>query len=772
MIKKINKIKNLGLVFTDYSWNPKLPYFKNCNLIYGWTGVGKTTLSNLFNIIESGNKKDTSNIEYELEDENGRKYKQTESFNKKIRVFNQDYIENNLKIKEGKAKAITLILGKIKKKISEQIESDTRELEFKNNESKIINDRLEQKNKEKNKRFTEIAKTIYAAITGAAIRNYRKDNAESDFSKLKTKELLSPKDLDKFSIVVKQNQKSFIDSIKQIEVEIEPNREVELSKCIKEIIDEAEILLSKTVESQIIDRIKDNQEISNWVETGISIHNKYKSINCEFCGQSLLKERLEKLSKHFNEADKKIKEDIDRLIIELSTVYDIISKINFPDKANFYGELQKNYTNDYKKFLQEKENLLKSIEESKKEIASKKAKTTEIVKLSKKINVSTFISLFNCIESHIARHNKITTDFENEKESVIIKLKNHYLSTIFDNIKNIEQEIKDDEIALNILKNGDPKKKDDFGISDLSKIIINNQVKISSDGKACDEINKGLAIFLGRDELHFEPHKIKVLNNTGQEEEIGDGYILKRNNKIINKLSEGEKTAIAFVYFTVYLKEKNFDLKNGIVVIDDPVSSLDSNSLFQAFAFLKNSVKEAKQIFVFTHNFEFLKLLLNWRKNVEHGKTTSYFMIKNYYNDILKRRCAYLDKMDKELRDYESEYHYLFKILKEFKSDGTIAQSYPIPNIARKVLDTFLLFRVPSGCTIYKKLERIKEDTNFNENKLTAIYKFVNDQSHITGSGFNPSLVPETQKNVAYLLDMIKTASPQHYKILEKSINS
>ena len=143
-------------------------------------------------------------------------------------------------------------------------------------------------------------------------------------------------------------------------------------------------------------------------------------------------------------------------------------------------------------------------------------------------------------------------------------------------------------------------------------------------------------------------------------------------------------------------------------------------------------------------------------------------MIKNCYKDNC--RCAFLDKMDKELCDYESEYHYLFKILNEFQSDGTIAQAYPIPNIARKVLDTFLLFRVPCGGSNYSKLKKIGETTKFDNNKITAIYKFTNDQSHITGSGFNPALVPETQKNVEYLLEMIKAVFPEHYKILQESI--
>jgi wobble nucleotide-excising tRNase len=143
-------------------------------------------------------------------------------------------------------------------------------------------------------------------------------------------------------------------------------------------------------------------------------------------------------------------------------------------------------------------------------------------------------------------------------------------------------------------------------------------------------------------------------------------------------------------------------------------------------------------------------------------------MIKNRYDD--NHRCAYIDIMDKELREYESEYHYLYKLLKLFESDGTIAQSYPIPNIARKVLETFLMFRVPNSDSIYDKLETIRTTTTFDPVKLTAIYKFTNDQSHITGSGFDPALVPETQKNVQYILNMVAEIFPEHAKILEDSI--
>lgn len=133
-------------------------------------------------------------------------------------------------------------------------------------------------------------------------------------------------------------------------------------------------------------------------------------------------------------------------------------------------------------------------------------------------------------------------------------------------------------------------------------------------------------------------------------------------------------------------------------------------------------------------------------------------------------RSASIDVLDKLLREHESEYHYLSKLLHTFESDGTIESVYNVPNITRKVLDTFLMFRVPSCESNFLKMEALKP--SFDENKLTAIYKFANHELHITGKGFDPSLVAETPKNVKYLMEMIDAVFPEHYKILVTSISS
>lgn len=211
------------------------------------------------------------------------------------------------------------------------------------------------------------------------------------------------------------------------------------------------------------------------------------------------------------------------------------------------------------------------------------------------------------------------------------------------------------------------------------------------------------------------------------------------------------------------LKDQDFDLAEEVVVIDDPISSLDASALYQAFSFLKNSTQGAKQLFVLTHNFEFLRLLINWVRNVPAPKADKTFPMV-LCTEASDGRSARLAPLDRLLIEHATEYHYLFKVLYTFKSDGTILGCYHVPSVARKVLETFLDFHVPSSKSLYMKLE----EADFEPHKKTTIYKFANDLSHHTGKGFDPALVAEAQKNTTYLLEMIEAVAPLHYTGLKK----
>jgi len=95
MIKKISKIKDFG-VFKDFKGNA-LPEFKKFNLVYGWNYSGKTTLSRVFRCLEKSELHcDYPNATFELESEAVR-YDNNFTLKPNTRVFNSDFIKENLK---------------------------------------------------------------------------------------------------------------------------------------------------------------------------------------------------------------------------------------------------------------------------------------------------------------------------------------------------------------------------------------------------------------------------------------------------------------------------------------------------------------------------------------------------------------------------------------------------------------------------------------------------------------------------------------------------
>ena len=68
MIKRINKIKNLG-VFSNYTRNSELKDFDEKNIIYGWNYSGKTTISRLISYLDKETviDDDYKNLEFEIE---------------------------------------------------------------------------------------------------------------------------------------------------------------------------------------------------------------------------------------------------------------------------------------------------------------------------------------------------------------------------------------------------------------------------------------------------------------------------------------------------------------------------------------------------------------------------------------------------------------------------------------------------------------------------------------------------------------------------------
>ena len=245
-------------------------------------------------------------------------------------------------------------------------------------------------------------------------------------------------------------------------------------------------------------------------------------------------------------------------------------------------------------------------------------------------------------------------------------------------------------------------------------------------------------------------------------------------------LSEGERTAIAVLYFLKRLDHKDFDLTQSVVVLDDPVSSLDAQALYLAFGYISRRTKHAGQLFVLTHNWQFFNLVKEWFGSIngdsaadDQAARAHFYMLE--CEQVGAHRSAHLKRLDPLLERYASEYHYWFSLVLDVakaKQARGLEAYYVIPNVARRLIETFLAFQFPgTGVEFSSTLGNLSEDGPM----ITRIQRFLNIESHgeaIGHSQNDPSLLAETPEIMRDVLGLIEQENPKHYKRMDRAVRS
>ena len=718
-------------VFDGYRWpsGNALNEFERFNVIYGANGSGKTTLSRLFRHLATGDCEPFPELKYSLNAETVT-LKETDANTVPIRVFNADYVRSNIGEIEGELNPI-FIIGKDKKDLQAELAANEKEYEERRIKLIELTGKIDSKEKARGKEFTDIAKLIGVATQGLTSRTYRKQQAESAYKGLAEFKVFSDDELKTLKLTAEQKK---LDGISKLNLGTFESEISSLTVTSSE-------LLAQTVEAIVIPRLRENPEISQWVESGVELHSS--GSQCEFCGNIVTEERLKALAAHFNDADKSLKEALQSLLIDYDALLGSLRNPSTPSKMEFFDEFQAEYTRHSTKLTEEIGKLEVSVKEAKRLVETKLASRTEAMKFEVLLDTKPVAEALRQTNEVIGKHNVKSKSFEEARTLASSQIEQHYLSTIQSDVEAHDSELDQLKADAKDIRDSN-EEKNQLSLDELDAEIKRKRGLIANTQQAAEDLTKKLEIFLGRKELRFDPE--------------GDGYRIYRKSVPAQGLSEGEKTAIAFVYFSVQLEDQDFDKTTGIVVVDDPISSLDASSTYQAFAFLKEAVKDSKQVFLLTHNFDFLKLLLNWIKNGVKNSEQRFYMLRSKPVSPDERR-SHIETLDKALSKNGSEYVFLFKQVRDYSCDGTIENAYPMPNIIRKLLEQFLEFMCPTDVSTYKKLQTI----DFDPIKKTALNKYANDFSHPTGKGLDPSLVDETRNNAQHLIEMIEAVAPIHF---------
>ena len=742
MIARTTKIKNCPS-FVDFRPSADLPEFKKYNLIYGWNGSGKTSFSRVLRSFELGENYYTHpervpEFEFKLKNRNSIDKNNLTAF-PNIRVFNKDFIEDSV-FGTGGPKPI-FFLGKESKEDKETITKIEGELQGLKKDKDSKKTLLEKSKTSRDKLLSEKARGIKNSLTTARLdkyRNYERPNLEKTIGtkseEFKTLDL----DKDRLAALQKAIQQTTKPAINPLLV---PNFD------ISDILTEAKALLQKTATSQIIEALKSDDALGKWVEHGLIIHKKRELAICTFCNQTIPQNRLSDLENHFNQDYQNLIEAVRQLKEKCSTRK---VAINFADASNFYEDLASEYLNKKK----ETDDLIETFNKRLDSVISVLEQKEQ--KPFSQLNLEDFVPIdekpLREIGQIIERHNKKSENFDKQLDENKHALEMHYIAEFIDTYNELLEEIKTLESEHSGLTQTITEKEQE--VRGLKENLISHHIP-------AQQINKDLEQFLGRSDIQI----------TATDEQ--EGYQITRNGEIAKDLSEGEKTALAIVYFLTKINEDGFDLKNSVIVIDDPVSSLDSSAIFQAFGFIKESIKDAGQIFILTHHFDFFRQVKNWFSHCWNDR--EYFMV--ICREENSTRKSAIIKIDKLLIDYESEYHFLFSVLYKFTKEQKkhLVEMYPLPNIARKFLESFLAFRIPLGSrepSIYQRLNRI----DFDSKKKERIRRFVETHSHPRyESGvqdFDMTILGETPDILNDLLELVEHEDKKHYDFLVESVTA
>jgi wobble nucleotide-excising tRNase len=757
IIRKIKTLKGAGIL-ADKAAKDQAPNFLRFNLVYGFNGSGKSTLSRIFASLEAGNRHDAlpEECSFDIEMDDATTYsapKKLTGVEDRICVFNTDFIERNLQWRAGRANSIFYISH-------EQAESAA-DLKAARDilPTRIAAQEAQRKVVIAAEKAVKSYRTERAKLVSGALhlgnRRYEAGQLQADYEKL----LHGPE-----SILASDSLDALID-VARLSAPPETLEEIKIEvAAIQSLIDSARNFGEVSIGQIVLEELEKHPSMVPWMKEGHDYHASSALETCLLCGNALTPARKMNLAAALDDK-------IATLLTELETArtqtaYLLETAVGLPGRwpkaAELDLQLQAEYFAALKAVAHNFERMIAHIKEAGRVVAARLAQPTSVVAhalpttAALKESGESLVTLVLKANSLIGQHNMATADFTKRQDDARESIRKHYIA-----------EGSADYTALHAAYSAAEAEgqKIDQDIFDLHEKIRDLNAKVKSHGPAAELITKLVSAYLGHGELTIAA--------------VAEGYELHRHGKLVSgQPSEGEKTAIALCYFLSTLQAEGRSIKDLIVVIDDPISSLDTKAMNYACALLRTHLREVAQLFILTHNQhcmnEFKKAWRNWSKaeGSTPAKATLLFMdVKMPVST--GRRTATIVEMPAQLRGYDSEYHFLCHKMLEFEAaaKGHSEYWFMMPNVIRRVLEIFLAFKVPGSHSILQKLDTLaKKLPDFDKTRIVALERLTQVESHSDSLedliAHSSMTVEETCDANAAMLALMLAADDDHAKAI------
>ena len=750
MLKSFQRIKGLG-VFVDYSPPAGTAEFGVKNLIYGWNYSGKTTLSRLVAMLEAKKlNPELPQCSFTIATDAGNVTEANfASSSHVVRVFNSDFVADNLNFAGSNFKPI-LLLGS---------ESEVAQKEIERCEAmhKRANDLAAAFAKDSG----DVAKALSSAKTTASANIKKTVGLVAAFGSTQL-----DAELRTVALALSEHtlsEQAFNNDIKLAHTSakeaLPPIAKVSVNLLQATLSDEALKLLARKPDlSNTIDHLVENPLIEAWVQSGLHLHEG--KTECEFCGGDLAADRLKAIGDHFSKDLADHKTDVERLAKKVDA-----AKLTLPERKDV--EVNAHLR---ERFARAQASAKIAVDAYNAELAS--LRTDLDAKLAAPFvaigrqpldgkaadAVTAAISALNEV---FTEHNDVKDNFPAEQAAAFNRLKLHFAKE-FATTQDLEK------VAVDQARRERHRQRILRWTEKLRTEIDRLKAVISQAQLGREEINKRIESLLGGESV-----QIAVVATTEGER----FQLVRRDGKPARHLSEGEKTAIAFSFFLTKLREiKDFD--KAIVYIDDPISSLDSNHIFQVAAIIKETffhkpsenaavTTRCKQVFFSTHNFEFFSLLRELKpESAKQG--AELYLIKR-----IGPKASSLSNMPESMHRYDSEYHFLFHVLDDFhkaidKTDLKVLML--LPNAVRRFVELYTYAKYPD-----KRMVNVdaRADRVFGPERSKRILKTLHYFSHannIERMAGNNDLISDVEAAVGDLMEHLQASDPDHLAALRAAV--
>lgn len=751
MITQINKLKRFG-IYQNYTWGT-IDDFKKKNLIYGWNYSGKTTLSKLFQVLEFKDKNRCfSNSEIEITINDGtattKKYNHDtiNSFPFRVKVFNSEYINRIFTWDEPKSgfNPISFYLGDtagdLKDKIRKLETVNERLVELREHKYKPIIETFESYNKT-NGHFTRKSKDVRDNYLPGIFN-------PTTFDKGHFKTIVDEVKANLDGFILNATVRDLTRKVAQAENKFETqNENLSTQESLERISHIVKSILEDSAPKAIsFPSLEDDPALFDWVQKGIPLHKD--STVCKFCTKQLPNNRIDDLNSFYSKKLKEIQNSIEEAFNLINAERNII-EVKFPIKKDIGEPFQSEYelaVNAYetqKSIYKEKLSILERDLKSKGLSIFAPIEATEI-------KIISFQNHFKAIEEILKEHNKWLNEFGERKSAAIKKLLKHYIAEYL-KAEDYNKKESNKDCATETIEKIEAKRNANISI------IKKYSEQLSSTAKGQGELNDILEILLHRGDI-----KIKIKD---------EQFRLERSGHPAEHLSEGEKSAIAFAYFLTELKSLRNDdpskLPNTIIFIDDPISSLDSNHIFQVRSLLKDFLKvdDFAQLFISTHNFEFFSILYDsgiFSKKQDEMKRPLYFIKRD------KSGISTIEKMPKTFSNYKSEYVGLFHILKDYH-DSTDKENFAylllLPNALRRFVELYTLSKYPANndSTVDHRVDLIFK-SNEKPHHNVKLLNWFSHQNQIEKLQQHDEKIMQITDAISDLIEYLQNEDELHWK--------